>query len=87
MIFFEIHLFYSHRKVFLCSKGRCTYDVHESCPIFKNPHPLVQQLPNSSTHLTSDVQSQAKRKDNPGMTIRCYQVFPSGWLLFSLSTH
>ena len=45
MIFFEIHLFYSHRKIYLCSKGRCTYDVQESCPIFKNPHPLVQQLP------------------------------------------
>ena len=26
-------------------KGRYTYDVHENCPIPKNPHPLVQLRP------------------------------------------
>ena len=43
--FFGIHLFCNHRKIFLCSKGRYTYDVHENWPIFKNLHPLVKLLP------------------------------------------
>ena len=30
---------------------------------------------------------RVKRKHNPKMTIVCYQVFPSGQLWFSVSTH
>ena len=48
---------------------------------------LSSYFQNSFTHLTSDVQFQTKRKHNPRMTIASYQVFPSGRLLFSVSTH
>ena len=44
-LFFGIHLFFNHRKIFLCSKGQYTCNVHENWPIFKNPYPLVQLLP------------------------------------------
>ena len=27
------------------------------------------------------------KENNPRMTIICYQVFPSGWFLFLVSTH
>ena len=40
-----IYIFSNHSKIFLCSKGRYIYDIHENWPIFKNPHPLVQLLP------------------------------------------
>ena len=43
MFFFQDSI--NHRKIFLCSKGRYTYEVHENWPIFKNPHPLVQLIP------------------------------------------
>ena len=33
-------------------------DVHEFCPIFKTPTPLVIYVQNSSTPLTMDVQFQ-----------------------------
>ena len=42
-VFFQDSI--NHRKIFLCSKGRYTYEVHENWPIFKNPHPLVQLIP------------------------------------------
>ena len=37
--------------------------------------------------LTPNDNQSIKRKHNPRMTIICYQVFPSGRLSFSVSTH
>ena len=65
------------------------------------PNPLSSRVQNSSTHLTLNVQFQTtpppkpspnynqsvKRKHNPRMNIACYQVFPSGRFLLSVSTH
>ena len=83
----------------LCLWGRCTNDVHEHWPIFKTPDPLVQLCP-TFFHLVelgrpisneppslSKLNQSIKRKHNPRMTIACYQVFPSGRLLFLVSTH
>ena len=53
----------------------------------RTPNLLSSYFQNSFTHLTSDVQFQTKRKHNPRTTIACYQVFPSGRLLFLVSTH
>ena len=63
--------------------------------------PLSSYVQNSSTPLTLDVQLQTnplllsspnyrqtiKRKQNLRMIVVCYQVFPSGRFLFSVSTH
>ena len=67
--------------------------VHLSPKLY---HPLQHGRPVSINSYTSppppppsyvnDNQS-AKRKQNPRMTIVCYEVLPSGQLLFSVSTH
>ena len=78
-------------------------DTHmTSMKIFKIPTPLSSYVQNSSTALTLDVQFQTNcspqplrfplqtnqwKGNNPRMTIICYQVFPSGRLSFSVSTH
>ena len=53
----------------------------------RTPTLLSSYFQNYFIYLTSDVQFQTKRKHNPRMTIASYQVFPSGRLLFSVSTH
>ena len=53
----------------------------------RTPTLLSSYFQNYFIYLTSDVQFQTKRKHNPRMTITSYQVFPSGRLLFSVSTH
>ena len=51
-------------------------------------HPLDLGRPISNDPLLSLTDNQQiKRKDNPRMTIICHQVFPSGRLSFSVSTH
>ena len=65
-------------------EAKYTYEVRESCPIFKTPHPLSMYVRNSSTLLALDVQFQTKspspndnqpikRKLDSRMTIICYQ--------------
>ena len=64
------------------------------------PTPVSIYVQNSSTPLTLDVEFQMntvppfqmitnllKKKHNPRMTFMCYQVLPSGWPWFSVSTH
>ena len=62
------------------------------------PTPLLQLRPKFSYPHDLDVQFQTnppspndnqsiKRKQHPRMTIICYQVFTSGRLSFSVSTH
>ena len=46
----------------------------------RSPHPL--SFPNDKQSI-----KMKQRKHNPRMTITCYQVFPSGRLSFSVSTH
>ena len=82
----------------LCQR-RCTYDIHKNCPIFNTSQPSLSiYFQNSLTPFTFHDQFQVntpspnddqsfKRKHNPSMTIICYQVLPSCWLLFSVSTH
>ena len=91
-----------------CHRGRYTHHVHENCPIFQTPYPLVQIHPkffypldlgrpfsNSSPQLSLSLSvslslslsrnsnKSIKIKYNSGMNIMCYQVFPSGRLLFN----
>ena len=79
-----------------------TFDVLENCPIFKTSHPLVHLRPKflhpfdlgrpisnetSIPPLSPNYSQSIKRKHDPRMTVICYQVLPSGWLSFSVSTH
>ena len=46
-----------------------------------------QTNPPPPTPSSSNDNQSIKRKHNPRMTVISYQVFPSGRLLFSVSTH
>ena len=51
-------------------------------------HPLELGRPISKKASPSPNDNQSiKRKHNPSFTIICYQVFPSGRLSFTVSTH
>ena len=50
-------------------------------------YPLDLGCPISNESPSPNDEESIKVKHNPRMTIICYQVLPSGGLLFSVSTH
>ena len=57
------------------------------CPKFFHPLDLGRPISNEPLLFSPDDNQSIKRRHNPKMTIVCYQVFPSGRLSFSVSTH
>ena len=57
------------------------------CPSTSEILPLDLGGSISNEPLIPNDNQSVKRKHNPRMTIICYQVLPSGRLLFSVSTH
>ena len=55
-------------------------------PNFFYPLVLGRPISNEPSPFPNDNQS-IKTKHNPRLTIMCYQVLPSGGLLFSVSPH